>query len=109
MTLGEDSGLEVKALKNELGLHTRRWGAGHEATDEAWLDFFLKRMEAFPENRRDARFVCVAVLMMPDGREHVFEGEAHGVITHAPEAPLLPGLPLSSVFRPSGFDRVMPH
>ena len=63
-------------------------------------------MEGFRENRRDARFVCVAVLMMPDGREYVFEGEARGVITHAPEAPLLPGLPLSSVFRPLGFDRV---
>ena len=31
MTMGEDSGLEVDALKGELGLHTRRFGAGEEA------------------------------------------------------------------------------
>ena len=106
MTLGEDSGLEVDALKNELGLHTRRWGAGHDASDEEWLNFFLKRMEMFPGQERTARFVCVAVLMTVDGKETVFEGEARGTITHEPQGPILPGLPLSSVFRPEGFDRV---
>jgi XTP/dITP diphosphohydrolase len=104
MTLGEDSGLEVSALKDELGLHTRRWGAGHDASDEDWLDHFLERMEQ--EEDRAARFVCSAVLIMPDGTEHVFGGEARGEITAEAQAPILPGLPLSSVFKPEGFDRV---
>ncbi|MFA6436577.1 MAG: non-canonical purine NTP pyrophosphatase, partial [Candidatus Gracilibacteria bacterium] len=34
LTLGEDSGLEVEALQGELGLHTRRFGAGEKASDE---------------------------------------------------------------------------
>ena len=54
MTLGEDSGLEVDALKGELGLHTRRWGAGHDASDEEWLDYFLKRMDSVPDEERMA-------------------------------------------------------
>ncbi len=93
MTLGEDSGLEVDALKGELGLHTRRWGAGSEASDEAWLDYFLKRMAEFPAAQRTARFVCLAALVMSrvDGNgamdEKIFYGAARGVIVLKPEAP----------------------
>lgn len=109
MTLGEDSGLEVDTLQGELGLNTRRWGAGTDASDEEWLEYFLKRMAEFPEEQRTARFVCVAALALPSGRqmeEVIFFGEARGTIVLKPEAPILPGLPLSSVFKPDGFDRV---
>ncbi len=106
MTLGEDSGLEVDALKGELGLHTRRFGAGHEASDEEWLKHFLERMENVPDEQRTARFVCSAALILENGEEHLFNGAAEGVITREPEAKILPGLPLSSVFKPEGFDRV---
>ena len=34
LTLSDDSGLEVDALKGELGLKTRRWGKGESASDE---------------------------------------------------------------------------
>lgn len=106
MTLGEDSGLEVDALKGELGLHTRRFGAGEKATDEEWLEVFLERMKDIPEGERGARFVCHAALVLENGEEKFFCGTAEGTITRAPEAPILPGLPLSSVFKPNGFDRV---
>lgn len=106
ITLGEDSGLEVDALHGELGLHTRRFGAGHEASDEEWLEHFLERMEPVLDEERTARFVCSACLILEDGAEHFFHGTAEGIITRAPEAELLPGLPLSSVFKPDGFDRV---
>ncbi|MBT5017053.1 non-canonical purine NTP pyrophosphatase [Candidatus Peregrinibacteria bacterium] len=106
MTMGEDSGLEVDVLKGELGLHTRRFGAGEEASDEEWLEVFLKRMEEFSENKRAARFVCSAALILEDGSEYLFHGTAEGIITLKPEATILPGLPLSSVFKPNGFDKV---
>lgn len=107
LTLGEDSGLEVEALKGELGLHTRRFGAGEKASDEEWLHVFLERMKKIPPHKRQARFVCVMVLKKPPtGEKLVFEGEARGHIVLEPEAPILPGLPLSSVFKPDGFDRV---
>lgn len=106
LTLGEDSGLEIEALAGELGVTTRRWGAGESATDEAWLSFFLNRMKDFTSEQRTARFVCCAALHVAPEEAYVFWGETRGTITFEPEAPLLPGLPLSSVFKPEGFDRV---
>jgi XTP/dITP diphosphohydrolase len=110
-TLAEDSGIIVDALGEELGVHTRRWGAGHDATDEEWIAFFLERMKEFPAEARTARFVCHAALILPregvkGGEEHVFDGESSGMLTTELEAPIKAGLPLSSVFKPTGYDRV---
>ncbi|HCW32218.1 MAG: non-canonical purine NTP pyrophosphatase, RdgB/HAM1 family, dITP/XTP pyrophosphatase [Candidatus Peregrinibacteria bacterium GW2011_GWE2_39_6] len=106
MTLAEDSGIEVEALQGELGLYTRRWGAGEQASDQEWLTYFLKRMADVADLERGAKFVCSAALILPNGTEHVFNGVSFGCITKKAEAELLAGLPLSSVFRPNGFDRV---
>lgn len=106
ITLGEDSGIEVDGLKGELGFHTRRWGAGETASDEVWLAHFLERIHELSPSERIARFVCCAVLKIVPQEEHMFWGETRGVIMLEPEAPLPPGLPLSSVFKPDGFDRV---
>lgn len=106
LTLGEDSGLEVDFLKGELGLHTRRFGAGEKASDEEWLEVFLERMKDVPDEKRSARFVCQAALILENGEEKFFKGTAEGVITREKEAPILPGLPLSSVFKPNVLGRV---
>ncbi|MBI5753918.1 hypothetical protein HZA40_02125 [Candidatus Peregrinibacteria bacterium] len=108
--LGEDSGIMVDALDGELGVQTRRWGAGEQASDQEWIEYFLKRMEDVPEEKRGAKFVCHACVAGVDasGRffvEHFF-GETKGVITSGLEAPIKEGIPLSSCFRPEGFDRV---
>lgn len=104
--LAEDSGIEVDAIQDELGIHTRRWGAGAEATDEAWLEYFMKRMSVIPESERGARFLCSAALISPDGVERLFQGHCEGVIRSTVEAPILSGLPLSSVFCPKGYQTV---
>lgn len=102
-TLSDDSGLLVEALKNELGVKTRRWGAGEQASDEEWLNFFMKRMEL--EENRLAEFACVAAYV--DGKsERTFMGETPGFITQSLEAPIKVGIPLSSVFKPEGTSRV---
>jgi XTP/dITP diphosphohydrolase len=102
--IADDSGIKVEALVGELGIHTRRWGAGAEASDAAWIDFFLKRMER--EKNRRARFVCMIAYIDDAGAEHLFEGVCDGVITQSIEAAYLPGLPISACFKPDGFDRV---
>lgn len=101
--VADDSGIFVEALADELGVKTRRWGAGEQASDEEWLEHFLRRMEG--ETNRRAEFVCAAAYVGPRG-EHSFMGETLGVLTHAPEAPVKPGIPLSSVFKPEGYDKV---
>lgn len=104
MTLGEDSGILVDALGGELGVKTRRWGAGESASDDEWLEVFVGRMT--DEKNRDAKFVCAACLIDEKGNARDFEGETSGKITEKIMAPILKGLPLSSVFLPNGFDNV---
>lgn len=106
LTIAEDSGIIVEALKDELGIHTRRWGAGADASDEEWIMHFLDRMEEVPEYLRAAKFVCASALIDEQGVEKVFVGETQGMITADLQAPIIPGLPLSSCFRPDGFKEV---
>ncbi|MEK7137055.1 MAG: non-canonical purine NTP pyrophosphatase [Patescibacteria group bacterium] len=103
-SLADDSGILVEALKAELGIHTRRWGAGPDASDEEWITLFLERMRQ--EKNKRAEFVCVLALIDEEGEEHFFEGHCTGVITDALEAEYLPGLPISACFQPEGYDRV---
>lgn len=104
VVVADDSGLVVEALKGELGVKTRRWGAGEQASDQEWLDFFMNRMAG--EENRAAAFICAAALKLPDGREVVFTKETPGRITQGLEAPIKPGIPLSSVFLAEGYDKV---
>ena len=103
-TLADDSGIIVEALEKELGIHTRRWGAGANASDQEWIDYFLKRMEK--ERNKRARFVCVLAYIDANGKAHLFEGTCDGVITNTLEAEYLTGLPISACFKPHGHDLV---
>jgi XTP/dITP diphosphohydrolase len=111
--VGEDSGIYVEALADELGLETRRWGAGHDATDEEWLEHFMNEMGVRTSGGagREAKFVCNACMVGPQSDsdelfEEYFEGETPGRIVEEAEVDLLPGLPLSSVFLADGSDEV---
>ncbi len=99
-TVADDSGIHVEALESELGIHTRRWGAGPRASDAEWIDYFLKRMRE--EKNKRARFVCTIAHIDTERRLHIFEGTCEGVITNTLEADYLPGLPISACFRPDG-------
>jgi len=103
-TIADDSGILIEALEGELGLHTRRWGAGPAASDEEWIEYFLKRMKSEPNKR--AAFVCTLAYLDHNEDLHTFEGRCEGVITEELEAEYLPGLPISACFRPEGYDCV---
>lgn len=103
LTLAEDSGLLVNALEGELGVKTRRWGAGENASDEEWIEYFMNRMEQ--EEERGAKFVCNACILGGDFREH-FEGETPGIITEKLMCDIMPGIPLSSCFVAEGCEKV---
>ncbi len=103
-TMADDSGILVEALQKELGIHTRRWGAGKDATDEEWITYFLDRMKN--EQNKRARFTCVIAFIDAEGKQHLFLGTCDGVITDSLEADYLPGLPISACFKPDGFNKV---
>ena len=104
-TLAEDSGIEIDAFPGELGMKTRRWGAGENATDEEWLTHFLTELKKKPPEIRTARFHCTASLML-DNKMHVFRGISPGILHTEPQTAIPHGIPLSSCFQPEGFDKV---
>ena len=103
-TLADDSGIIVEALRNELGLHTRRWGAGPQVSDEEWIAYFLNRLKT--QSNRTAIFSCTLAYIDQKGCEHLFEGTCAGTITQKLESEYLPGLPISACFKPEGYIKV---
>ncbi len=77
--LAGDTGLFVDALDGDPGVHTARY-AGASATD---ADNRAKLLRELSGKSRSARFVTVALLLYPDGREIVAEGVCEGSIAES--------------------------
>jgi len=60
--ISDDSGLVVDALQGAPGIISARF-AGNQATDLDNLELVLQKMQSIPEGQRQARFICVLVLM----------------------------------------------
>ncbi len=82
-TIGEDSGLEVDALAGMPGIFSARY-AGFNANDDDRIKKLLKELAGVSEDKRGARYVCSAVLALPDGNRFISEGTVEGRITLAP-------------------------
>lgn len=100
--LAEDSGLEVEALGGAPGVHSARF-AGEGATDEQNIAKLLNELEGMEDRR--ARFVCVAVLALPDGREYIAQGELAGRIALRTRG--TQGFGYDPVFIPEGYEQTL--
>lgn len=78
--LADDTGLEVTALGGAPGVRTARF-AGEPPNDANNRAKLLRDLDGTTD--RSARFVTVAILCFPDGRELVAEGTCDGVIADA--------------------------
>lgn len=81
-TIADDSGLEVMSLNNEPGIYSARY-AGNNSSDEDNINKLLRKLGN--SDKRDARFVCVIALVIPDKEENIFFGECNGVINLEPK------------------------
>jgi XTP/dITP diphosphohydrolase len=81
--LADDSGLAVDVLNQMPGVRSARW-AGPGASDEENNALLLRQLTDVPPALRTARFVCAMALVLPDGREHVREGEMRGRLAVSP-------------------------
>jgi len=79
LALGEDSGLEVKALKNRPGIFSSRF-AGEHATDKQNNAKLLRELRGIPLSKRQARYRCFAVLTDATGIVDVVSGTCRGLI-----------------------------
>lgn len=83
--LADDSGICVRALGGEPGVHSARY-AGEPKSDQRNNDRLLAALESVADRR--AHYCCVMVLMRhgADPQPLIAEGEWHGVILRAPAA-----------------------
>jgi XTP/dITP diphosphohydrolase len=75
--IADDSGVEVDALGGAPGVRSARY-AGPDADDDANNRKLVEELRGIPEERRTARYKCVAVLVRPDGEAIVAEGSCEG-------------------------------
>lgn len=73
----DDSGLEVKALNGEPGVHSARYAGGHGNSAEN-IRLLLKKLEGIED--RSARFKCVLAFIDNAGRLYQFDGIVNGTI-----------------------------
>ncbi len=79
MSIGEDSGLSVRALDGAPGVYSARY-AGEHGDDRANNELLLKNLE--DKYDRSASFVCTIACVAPNDPNGgmIFRGETEGVI-----------------------------
>ena len=80
LTLGEDSGLEVKALGNAPGVRSARF-SGEDATDHQNNRKLVQSLRGVPFNKRQARYRCFAALVDKKQIIDLLNGSCGGYIT----------------------------
>jgi len=100
--LAEDAGLEVFSLAGAPGVRSARYaGEGHDYSANNAL--LLKRLQGVDDRR--ARFITVAVLLLPDLQVFVTTGILPGTIAHAPAGE--GGFGYDPLFIPAGASRTL--
>ena len=84
MVLADDSGFEVDALNKEPGIYSARY-LGEDTPYSIQNAELLRRCEGVPEEKRDARFVCVIACAYPDGTIETATGIIEGKLAHEPK------------------------
>lgn len=100
-TVADDSGLEIDALEGMLGIRSARFmeGESYRAKNEK----ILEMLKEVPDEKRTARFRCVAVYY--DGAPHAFEGVIEGKISR--EIRGENGFGYDPIFIPDGYPITM--
>jgi XTP/dITP diphosphohydrolase len=75
--IADDSGLNVAALPDELGLHSARFG-GDGLNDRDRAELLLKKLDGVAN--REAYFSCVLCVYFNDKEIFYFEGRMSGVV-----------------------------
>ena len=83
VTLADDSGLEVDALRKRPGVYSARYG-GPGLTDEQRYLKLLSELADLPAADRRARFRCAIAVAWPDGRCALTTGSCEGQIASEP-------------------------
>lgn len=102
VSLADDSGLSVTALRGDPGIYSARWAEREDGSRD-----FSYAMEKVQEalgdaEDRSAAFICVLSLAWPDGHVESFEGRVEGHIVFPPRGDK--GFGYDPIFVPHGYD-----
>ena len=98
--LADDSGLEVRTLAGEPGIHSARWRGAARDFGLA-MERVHRELAAAGAKDWSANFTCALALAAPDGKCEVFEGKVFGTITWPPRGAR--GFGYDPVFVPEGY------
>ena len=98
LTLADDAGLEVNALKGAPGVNSKRW-VGEDATDAQRIACLLEALEGITDRR--ARFIAAIAVVRPDTAPEVVIGVCEGRITFTPAGQ--GGFGYDPIFVPDGY------
>jgi XTP/dITP diphosphohydrolase len=100
--LADDSGLEVKALGGEPGIHSARWGGPAKDFGLAMERVHRELTDAGADDLT-ANFTCVLALAAPDGEVQMHEGKVFGTLAWPPRGTR--GFGYDPIFVPQGYDQ----
>ena len=83
--MSDDSGLEIRLLNNQPGIHSARWGGKKNNFDLAIRKIFKKLDKKAPNwrNRKvKAKFICALTLYWPSGKYKTTIGKIEGKISN---------------------------
>ena len=79
---GDDSGLVVDALDGRPGVYSSRYAEN----DLKRIEKLLEELKNVPQEKRTARFICVMVVVNPDGEIlYSCQGTCEGIIIDSPK------------------------
>lgn len=99
-SLADDSGVCVDELGGEPGVESAYY-AGPQGNAAANLQKLVEVMRGVPAERRGAHFLCVLLLIGPDGEEQIFEGLSRGRLLEEPRGGA--GFGYDPLFVPDGY------
>lgn len=102
--LADDSGLMIDALDGRPGVFSARY-AGEPKNDENNLVKVMNELKGVPPEHRQAHFVCVLAIAMPDHETTFYKGVCTGSIAMAPKGEN--GFGYDPVFIPTGYSQTM--
>jgi XTP/dITP diphosphohydrolase len=95
--ISDDGGLEIVALDNAPGLHSKRW-LGLDATEEDIMNHMSLVAQELPDDNRTAAFRTVISYALPTGEVWSAMGEVVGIIAKKPLLKRSLGFPYRSFF-----------
>jgi XTP/dITP diphosphohydrolase len=104
LALGDDSGLEVEALRGQPGLHSHRFCPIPDATDADRRKYLLEKLQRAPRPWT-ARFRATVAVVLPSGETHLTSGQCDGEII--PEERGSNGFGYDPIFFIPGIGRTM--